>query len=107
MGLVMPILIEVDSVTLWGQRSLSVETNVPGIFNFQVCCGSGGWPTPYEVGIYLDTDNHRCCIIDWPRPCKPIKFSCGYGEFVVHLDTATEDEIRSAAEVKAEFFHDD
>jgi hypothetical protein len=103
----MPTVIKVDSTALWEKRNVSMVIDVPGIYNFQVCCGGGGWPTPYEVGIYLDADNRQCCIIDWPRPCKPIKFRCEYGEFVVHLDTATEDEILSATEVKAEFFRDD
>jgi hypothetical protein len=107
MSNVMPHIVKVDSTTLWEKRNVKVEIDVPGIYNLQVCCGGGGWPTPYEVGIYLDADNRWCCIIDWPRPCKPIKFSCEYGAFVVYLDTATEDEILSANEVTAEFFRDD
>jgi hypothetical protein len=103
----MPIVIKVDSTALREKRSFSVPTRVPGIYNIQVCCGGGGWPAPYEVGIYLDADNRRCCIIDWPRPCKPITFRCEYGEFLVHLDTATEDEVLSAEEVAAEFIWDD
>jgi hypothetical protein len=103
----MPTVIQVDSSTLWEKRNVKVEINVPGIHNVQVCCGGSGWPTPYEVGLYLDADNRQCCIIDWPRLCKPIKFSCHYGDFLVHLDTASEDDILSAKEVSAEFFRDD
>jgi hypothetical protein len=99
--------IKVDSATLWEKRNVSVVVNIPGINNFQVCCGGGGWPTPYEVGIYLEADNRQCCIIDWPRPCLPVRFSCEYGDFLVHLDTATEGEILAAKEVSAEFFRDD
>jgi hypothetical protein len=33
--------------------------------------------------------------------------TCEYGDIVVHLDTATEDEIQSATEVKTELFRDD
>jgi hypothetical protein len=103
----MRTVIKVDSTALWERGNFSVRANVPGIYNIQVCCGGGGWPAPYEVGIYLDAVNRRCCIIDWPRPCKPIRFRWEYGEFVVHLDTATEEEICSAREVPAEFFWDD
>jgi hypothetical protein len=100
-------MIKIDSTALWEKRNVKVDLSAPGIYNCQVCPGGGGWPTPCEVGIYLDADNRQCCIIDWPRPCKPIKFSCEYGDFVVHLDTATENEILSATEGKAEFFRDD
>jgi hypothetical protein len=100
-------VIKIDSAILGEERNIPVEVNVPGIYNFQVCRGGGGWPASCEVGIYLDADNRRCCIIDWPRPCKPIKFQCEYEDFLVHLDTATEEEILSATEVKAEFFRDE
>jgi hypothetical protein len=99
--------IKVNAATLWEKRNVKVSVNISGIYNFQVCCGGGGWPTPYEVGIYLEADNRLCCIIDWPRPCTPVRFSCEYGDFLVHLDTATDDEIFAAKEVAAEFFRDD
>jgi len=103
----MPTMIEVDSSILWKERKITIEVDIPGICNFQVCCGNGRWPNPYEVGVYLDADNNRCCIIEWPRPCKPITFSCDYGDFLVHLDTATEEEVQSATEVAVSFFRDD
>lgn len=99
--------IKVDAATLWGKNNVKVPVNIPGLYNIQVCCGGGGWPTPYEVGIYLDANNRQCCIIDWPRPCLPVRFNCEYGEFLVYLDTATDDEILAAKEVAAEFFRDD
>ena len=103
----MATLIKVESTTLWEKRNVHVGVSVPGIYNIQVCLGGGGWPTPCEVGIYLDAENRQCCIIDWPRPCQPITFKTDYGDFVFHLETATDDEIRSANEVNAEFFRDD
>lgn len=99
--------IMIDSATLWDKRNVKVSVAIPGIYNFQVCCGGGGWPTPYDVGIYLDADNRQCCIIEWPRPCLPVPFTCDYGDFLVHLDTAAKDEILAAKEVAAEFFRDD
>jgi hypothetical protein len=99
--------IKIDAATLWDKKNVKVPVNIIGIYNFQVCCGGGGWPTPYQVGIYLDADNRQCCIIDWPRPCLPVRFSCEYGDFLVHLDTATEGEILAAKEVAADFFRDD
>jgi hypothetical protein len=99
--------IKIDSETLRDKKNVKVPINIPGIYNVQVCCGGGGWPTPYEVGIYLDADNRTCCIIDWPRPCPPVRFTCEYGDFLVHLDTATEGEILAAEEVAADFFPDD
>jgi hypothetical protein len=98
---------KVDAATLWDKRNVKVSVNIPGIYTFQVCCGGGGWPTPCEVGIYLDADCRQCCIIDWPRPCAPVRFSCEYGEFLVHLDTATDYEILAAKEVAADFFRGD
>ncbi len=100
-------VIKIDAHCLWDKRSVKVDVNVPGLYDFQVICGGRGWPTPCEVGIYLDAANRRCCIIDWPTPREPIRFRCEFGEFVVCLDTATEDEIRSAREVPAEFFRED
>ena len=99
--------ITVDAATLWEKNNVTVAVNIPGLYNIQVCCGGGGWPTPYEVGIYLDANSRQCCIIDWPRPCLPVRFNCEYGEFLVYLDTATDDEILAAKEVAAEFFRDD
>jgi hypothetical protein len=99
--------IKIDSATLRDTRKVTVSVNIPGIYNFQVSCGGGGWPTPYEIGIYLDADNRQCCIIEWPCPCLPVRFTCDYGDFLVHLDTATEGEIRAAKEVAAKFFRDD
>lgn len=99
--------IKVDAATLWEKNNVKVAVNIPGLYNIQVCCGGGGWPTPYEVGIYLDANSRQCCIIDWPRPCLPVRFNCEYGEFLVYLDTATDDEILAAKEVAAEFFRDD
>ena len=99
--------IKIDAARLWEKGSVTVAGDIPGINNFQVCCGGAGWPTPYEVGIYLDAVNRQCCIIDWPRPCAPIRFSCDYGDFLVHLDTATDEEILAAKEVAADFFRDD
>jgi hypothetical protein len=103
----MPTVIKVDSTILWEKHNVRVDVNVSGIYNIQVCLGGNGWPTPCEVGIYLDADYRQCAIIDWPRPCKPIAFKTDYGDFVFHLDTASDDEIRSANEVNAEFFRDD
>ncbi len=99
--------IKVDSATLRDQKNVKITLAVPGIYNIQVCCGGGGWPTPYEVGIYLDAENRQCSIIEWPRPCLPVWFKCEYGDFLVQLDTATDDEILTAKEVAAEFFQDD
>lgn len=100
-------LIKIDSTTLSEKGNVNVGLNVPGISNCQVSKGGHGWPTPYNIGLYIDTDNNQMCIIDWPEPCTPIKFTCRYGSFVVFLDTATEDDILSAIEVKASFFRDD
>lgn len=98
--------IKVDLAILQDKRNVVVDAGIPGIYNFQVCHGGNGWPAPCEIGIYLDAHG-RCAIIDWQRPCDPIKVSCEYGEFVVHLDNATEEAITSAEEVEAEFFRDD
>ena len=104
----MPNVFIIDSATLWEKENVDVKADIPGIYNFQVCSGGGGgWPKPYEVGIYIDADNRRCSIIEWPKPCKPIRIKSDYGEFVVHLDTATKEEILSAHEVTASFFRDD
>lgn len=100
-------IIKVDSTTLMERGSVEIVLDVAEISNCQVCKGGNGWPTPYTIGIYIDTDNDRMCVIDWPEPCSPIKFECRYGSFVAHLDTATEDEIRSASEVEVSFFRDD
>ena len=102
----MPRTIKVDSATFQEKGNVTVDERIPGITNIQVCSGGGGWPTPYEVGIYLDA-NGRCAIVNWSRPCDPIKVICEYGDFVVHLDTASKDAIASAEEVDAEFFRDD
>ena len=108
MSLIMKITtITVDSAILWQDRSVTLDKNPPRIFNFQVICGSGTWPTPYEVGIYIDAENRQSCIIDWPLPCKPVWFSCDYGDFLVYLDTATEEEIVAAKKVTADFFRAD
>jgi hypothetical protein len=100
-------IIQVDTATLWLTGNVKIDLSAPGIYNCQVCTGGRGWPAPYRVGIYLDADYRQCCIIDWPHPCKPIKFKCEYGSFVAFLDTATADEILSAKEVAADFFRDD
>lgn len=96
-----------DSEMLWKEGSVAVDKPPPRITNFQVICGNGEWPTPCEVGIYIDTEDRYCCIIDWPRPCKPIWFKSEYGDFLVYLDTATEEEIMAATKVVADFFRDD
>ena len=97
-------MIRIDSAMLWANRNIQLDIGVPEIENFQVCVGSGGWPTPCEVGIYIDTVRNRTCIIDWPRPCKPVRFVCEHGEFLVHLDSATKEELSSPTDVKADFF---
>ncbi len=102
----MATVIKIDSTTLWEKRNIYVDVSVPGIYNIQVCLGSGSWPSPCEIGIYLDAENRWCCIVDWPRPCHPIAFKTEYGDFVFHLDSATDDEIEAAVEVEAEFFRD-
>ena len=96
--------ITIDSAILWADRKVTLGEGLPRIYDFSVICGSGGWPTPYEVGIYIDTENNRSCIIDWPRPFKPIWISCEYGDFLVYLDTATEEEIVAAEKVMPDFF---
>jgi hypothetical protein len=80
--------------------------NSPSIHNFQVCRGGNGWPTPYEVGIYLDAEDRQGCIIDWKIPCKPIRFDCEYGSFLVYLDTANKEEIEAAETITVNFFSD-
>lgn len=99
--------IKIDAAALWNKRNVVVSVNIPGVNNFQVCCGNGSWPSPYEVGIYLDAENSQCCVIDWPCPCLPVRFKCEYGDFLVQLDTATDDEILAAKAVAADFFRDD
>ena len=101
-----PYTLKVDSTSFQETGKVTVDCGIPGIYNVQVCSGGGGWPTPYEVGIYLDAANDRCCIINWPRPCNPIKVRCEYGDFIIYLDTATENEIALATEETAEFFRD-
>jgi len=123
-GCIMSTRIAIDSDILTGangvervdvdlKRHLHLQNECS--FSFTVLRGRGGWPTPYEIGIYIDTDG-QMCLIDWQRPCNPIKFTpivflftgeVNYGEFVFHLDTATEDEIASAIEVNADFFRSD
>ena len=98
--------VEVDSAALEETGNVTVDVSIPEIISVQVCYGNGVWPTPYDVGIYLDADE-RSAIINWPRPCDPIKVICRYGEFVVHLDTATEETIAAAEEVQANFHRDD
>lgn len=99
--------IAVDSAILLDKTNINVTMSIPGIDNIQVCRGGDGWPTPCDVGVYLDAVNRQCCIIDWPRPCLPIRFSCDYGDFLIHLEDATEDQIHAASVVAVEFFRDD
>ena len=99
--------VTIDSAILWNDGIAEVAQKLPRLDNFRVICGSGGWPTPCEVGIYLDTEDGRCCIIDWPKPCKPLWFTSDYGDFLVYLDTAIEEEIVAATRVEPDFFRDD
>ena len=101
-----PYKLKVDSKTFEENGNVNVDCNIPGIFNVRVCLGGNGWPTPYPIGIYLDADS-RSSMINWPSPCDPLKVRCRYGDFVIYMDTATEDEIASAKEETADFFRDD
>ena len=117
---VMATIISVDSIVLKKNDDVTAyDVDLNGYVHpkesrlcvFKVISGGVGWPTPYEIAIHIGTDLNTC-IIEWPRPCLPIKFTVvalglNYGEFVLHLDTATADEILAANEVNAQFFRDD
>jgi hypothetical protein len=99
-----PKRLPVDADLLQHSKVVEFRLNAGVLYKCQVILGSGQWPTPFEVGIYLDAEDDMCAIIEWQRPCTPKILKTQFGTWLIHLNTASEEEILAADIVEVDSF---